>query len=363
VSFYLIQAQLSAKRYSDAVALARQARVDQPDDLRLARLEAEGLRLWGKPDDAVSVLEQLAKRQAANPMAHVALAQIYQDTNRGPQAVKVLQDARTKFPTDTSITFELGAILEKQKKYADAETAFRQVLAQEPEHGPALNYLGYMLAERGERLAESLDLIKRALETEPDNGSYLDSLGWAYYKDGKFDLAEQHLKRAADQLQTNSVVQDHYGDVLFRLGRFDDAIAAWSRALSGDREDVDQGGIDRKIRSANRSCHADDPASRGADDRRCVGGPCGLVLRHAADEASRRSGAPASDTPEAFAATSACRAVSSMTADASVSGSAGGRRLRADWSCPVSGLCTPEISGRPRAAVRLRRAAMPRRSS
>jgi tetratricopeptide (TPR) repeat protein len=252
VSFYLIQAQLSAKRYSDAVALARQARLEQPDDLRLARLEAEGLRLWGKSDEAVSVLEGVAKRQAANPMAHVALAQVYQDTNRPAQAVKVLQDARTRFPEDMSITFELGAIFEKQKKFSDAETAFRQVIAQEPEHGPALNYLGYMLAERGERLTESVDLIKRALQTEPDNGSYLDSLGWAYFKDGKFDLALDPLKRAADQLLTNSVVQDHYGDVLFRLGRFDEAIAAWSRALAGDREDVDEGGIDRKIRSAKQ---------------------------------------------------------------------------------------------------------------
>jgi tetratricopeptide (TPR) repeat protein len=252
VAFYLIQAQLSAKKYSEAVALARQARLEQPDDLRLARLEAEGLRLWGKGDEAVAVLEQLTKRQAANPMAHVALAQIYQETNRGAQAVKVLQDARTRFPEDTSITFELGAVLEKQKKYSDAEVAFRQVIAQEPEHGPALNYLGYMLAERGERLSESVDLIKRALQTEPDNGSYLDSLGWAYFKDGKFDLAAEHLKRAADQLLTNSLVQEHYGDALFRLGRYDDAIAAWSRALSGDREDVDQGGIDKKIKSAKQ---------------------------------------------------------------------------------------------------------------
>jgi tetratricopeptide (TPR) repeat protein len=107
-----------------------------------------------------------------------------------------------------------------------------------------------MLAERGERLAESVDLIKRALQTEPDNGSYLDSLGWAYYKDGKYDLAVAPLKRAADQLVTNSVVQDHYGDVLFRLGRLDEAIAAWSRALSGDGDDIDRGGVDRKIRSA-----------------------------------------------------------------------------------------------------------------
>jgi tetratricopeptide (TPR) repeat protein len=252
IAFYLIQAQISARRYTDAVALARQARADQPDDLRLARLEAEGLRLGGKADEAVSVLETVAKRQAANPMAHVALAQIYQDTNRGGQAVKVLQEARNRFPADTTISFELGAIFEKQKRYADAESAFRQVIAQEPEHGPALNYLGYMLAERGERLAESVDLIKRALKTEPDNGSYLDSLGWAYFKEGKFDLAAENLKRAADQLVTNSVVQDHYGDVLFRLGRLDEAIAAWSRALSGDGDDVEKSDIDRKIRNAKQ---------------------------------------------------------------------------------------------------------------
>jgi tetratricopeptide (TPR) repeat protein len=252
VAFYLIQSQISAKRYADAVALARQVRADQPDDLRLARLEAEGLRLGGKEDEAVNVLEAIVKRQAANPLAHVALSQIYQDTNRAGQAVKVLQEARSRFPDDTSIAFQLGAIFEKQKRYADAESAFRQVIAQEPEHGPALNYLGYMLADRGERLSESVDLIKRALKTEPDNGSYLDSLGWAYFKDGKLDLAEENLKRAADQLVTNSVVQDHYGDVLFRLGRLDEAIAAWSRALSGDGEDVEKADIDRKIRTARQ---------------------------------------------------------------------------------------------------------------
>jgi tetratricopeptide (TPR) repeat protein len=252
VAFYLIQSQLSAKRYTDAAALARKARADQPDDLRLARLEAEALRLDGKQDEAVTVLEAMVKRQAANPMAHVALAQLYQDTDRSTQAVKVLQDAQAKFPADRSITFEMGAIFEKQKKFAEAEAAFRKVIAQEPDHGPALNYLGYMLAERGERLGESVDLIKRALQTEPDNGSYLDSLGWAYYRDGKYEQALEPLKRAADQLVTNSVVQDHYGDVLSRLGRLDEAIAAWSRALAGDGDDVNTADIDRKIRAAKQ---------------------------------------------------------------------------------------------------------------
>ena len=101
-----------------------------------------------------------------------------------------------------------------------------------PDHAPALNYLGYMFAERGERLDESVDLLKKALAIEPDNGSYLDSLGWAYYKADKLDLARENLQRAADQLKANSVIQDHYGDVLFKLSRYDDAIAAWTRAIS-----------------------------------------------------------------------------------------------------------------------------------
>ena len=180
------------------------------------------------------------------------LAQMYVDANRGSDAVKLLDEAQAKFPTDVSIGFELGAALEKQKRYGDAEAAFRQVLANDPDNAPTLNYLGYMLADRGERLDESIAFLKKALEIDPENGSYLDSLGWAYYKSNKFDLAVDNLKRAADQLKTNSVIQDHYGDVLFKLGRFDEAVAAWTRALDGDGDSVSRLEIDKKIRSAQQ---------------------------------------------------------------------------------------------------------------
>jgi tetratricopeptide (TPR) repeat protein len=109
-----------------------------------------------------------------------------------------------------------------------------------------------MLADRGERLDESVTYLKKALEIDPDNGSYLDSLGWAYYKGNKLDLASDNLKRAAEQLKTNSVIQDHYGELLFKMGRYDDAIAAWTRALAGDGDSIDRAGIDRKIRSAHQ---------------------------------------------------------------------------------------------------------------
>ncbi len=252
VTGYLVQAQIAAKNYRAAADLARAARADRPDDLQLARLEAHALRQDGKADQGIALLEGLLQRLGDDPDAHISLAEMYSESNRGAQAVKLLQDAQGKFPGETSISFELAAVLEKQKRYGEAEVVFRQVLMRDPEHAPTLNYLGYMLAERGVRLDESVELIQRALKSQPDNGSYLDSLGWAYFKGGKFDLAEEHLKRAAAQLATNSVVQDHYGDVLVKLQRYDEAIAAWTRALAGDGDTIDRSDIDRKIRLARQ---------------------------------------------------------------------------------------------------------------
>jgi tetratricopeptide (TPR) repeat protein len=252
ITAYLIEANIAAKKYGAAAELARQARADNPTDLRLARLEAQALTQDGKIDQGLAVMEDAVKTHADDPTAYVALAQLYSESSRGPQAVKVLQDAQAKFPASNAITFQLGAVYDKQKKFTDAEAAFQQVLTRDPENAAALNYLGYMLADRGERLDESVGYLKKALEIEPDNGSYLDSIGWAYFKQNKLDLAEANLRRAAEQLKTNSVIQSHFGEVLFKVGRYDQAIEAWNRALTGDGDEIDRAGLDKKIRTAKQ---------------------------------------------------------------------------------------------------------------
>jgi tetratricopeptide (TPR) repeat protein len=252
VAAYLADANIAAKKYAAALDAAKSGLADNPDDLRLIRLQAQALRHTGKPDQGAAILEESVRSHADDPMAYLALAQFYGDIDRGAQAIRVLEDAQTKFPNDDTIGFELGATFDRQKRFADAEAAFKRIIARDPQNAPAMNYLGYMLAERGERLDESVGYVKKALEIEPDNGSYLDSLGWAYFKADKLDLAEGNLKRAADQLATNSVVQDHYGDVLLKLGRYEEAIAAFNRALSGDGDSIDRNDIDKKIRSARQ---------------------------------------------------------------------------------------------------------------
>jgi tetratricopeptide (TPR) repeat protein len=90
--------------------------------------------------------------------------------------------------------------------------------------------------------------LTRALAVEPANPSYLDSLGWAYFQQGRLDLAEQPLAKAAADLPRSSAVQDHLGDLRFRQERFADAAAAWQRALDGDGEGIDRARIERKLR-------------------------------------------------------------------------------------------------------------------
>src|SRR4051812_13637327 len=121
MSTYLIRAQMAAKNYTAAAEIARAARAKNPDDLRLASLESTALRRAGKVDQGVAAMEDFFRSQQDDPDAYVAMAQVYTDANRGAQAVKVLQDAQVKFPAQTGITFELGAVLDKQKKFAESE--------------------------------------------------------------------------------------------------------------------------------------------------------------------------------------------------------------------------------------------------
>jgi tetratricopeptide (TPR) repeat protein len=250
VEFSLIEAQLAARRYPEAAALARKMRSTQPANRHLLRLEAEALRQSGKGDEGTALLADAIAGRPDDVAGYTALAEFEAARARYDAALAVLARAAVRFPGDIEVSFVAGSVYERQRRFADAERKFRDVLAKDPLHAPALNYLGYMLADRGERLDEAVGYIKRALAADPYNGAYLDSLGWAYFRQNKLDLAEVTLKEAAAQRARDSAIQDHYGDLLFTLGRYQDAVSVWQRALDGDGEQIDRGAIDRKLRSA-----------------------------------------------------------------------------------------------------------------
>ncbi|HEY3383420.1 MAG TPA: tetratricopeptide repeat protein [Vicinamibacterales bacterium] len=250
IDIYVMQAHLAARRYPAVIEAARAWLAAHPGDQRVLRLQSEALRQTGQGDEGARLLTGALDSHRGDVSAYLALAEYYMQVGRLEPAARVLREAQEQFPSNLTVTFQLGAVYERGKRFADAERTFRQVLAKDPLHAQALNYLGYMLADRGDRLDESLGYIKRALRTDPYNGAYLDSLGWVYFKLNKLGLAETNLRQAAEQRVRDSAVQDHLGDLLFKLGRYREAASAWKRALEGDGEQIDKAAIDRKLRSA-----------------------------------------------------------------------------------------------------------------
>jgi Tfp pilus assembly protein PilF len=125
-----------------------------------------------------------------------------------------------------------GAMYEHQKDYDAAEKAFRTVLKSDPDNAGALNYLGYMLADRDVRLEEAQQLISKAVDLDPDNGAYLDSLGWVHYRQNRLDQAADELRQALDRIKKDPTVHDHLAEVYFKQGKFKEAAQEWELSVS-----------------------------------------------------------------------------------------------------------------------------------
>lgn len=162
------------------------------------------------------------------------------------QGIRTLEDARRRTPADHDVLFNLAATYERNDQANRAEEIFREIINADPRHAPALNYLGYMLADRGRKLPEALTLIERAIAVAGETPAYLDSLGWAYYRLERYNEAIDPLERAARGAPAASVIQDHLGDAYLKLGRHEQAAAAFERALVGDRDGIDEREIARK---------------------------------------------------------------------------------------------------------------------
>jgi tetratricopeptide (TPR) repeat protein len=218
ITLYMLgQAQRVLKDFDAATATVQKLKASFPNDARGGYLDALVLRDRGQYDQAIAAFELVMNRAGSR---------------------------------DGSLVYEYAGLLDRGGRPGDAERALRGVLAKDPEDANALNSLGYMLAEHGQRLDEAVDLVQRALKIEPTNPSFLDSLGWAYFRQGKLELADPPLTQAAERLPTSSAVNEHLGDLRFKQERYEDAAAAFERSLAGDGESIDRAKVEKKVRDA-----------------------------------------------------------------------------------------------------------------
>jgi tetratricopeptide (TPR) repeat protein len=230
----IIDSYRDAKEWPQATAAAKEAVQKMPDDRELRMVLDAQLADTGDPEKPLADVRSLLNGKSDDRDVYVRLAIMYTRLKRWTEAESSLNKAEllsTKAEDKEYIYFLRGSTYEREKKYDEAEAEFKRVLASNPQSAVTLNYLGYMNADRGVELDESLNQIKQAVSLDPTNGAYLDSLGWAYFKLGKYDLAEDSLNKASLRMGSDPTVQDHLGDLFQKTGRLKQAAAHWERAV------------------------------------------------------------------------------------------------------------------------------------
>lgn len=214
---------------------------------------AQTLETMGRMDEAIAVLQRLAERNADSIVTQQVLGDFLRRESRHEEAVAAYNRAfelmaAQGFEPDWRAYFSRAVGYERTGHWPQAEADFRAALAIEPDQPTVLNYLGYSLVERREKLEEALEMIERAVAGEPDSGYIVDSLAWALYRLGRYDEALPHMERAVELMPTDAILNDHLGDVYWAVGRQREARFQWRRALSfGPQEDLDMDRIRRKL--------------------------------------------------------------------------------------------------------------------
>ncbi|HOX22053.1 MAG TPA: tetratricopeptide repeat protein [Elusimicrobiales bacterium] len=197
----------------------------------------------GALSEAVNNLGQAHAKWPDNPEITYFYALGLDDSGQTDKALELVEGLLRSNPDYRDAKLQYAVLCERSGKIAEAEKAFRELIAKKPEDAYALNYLGYMLADRGLKLEEARAFILRAVALEPENGAYLDSLGWADFKLGRVSQASDSLRKAARMVNADPAIWEHLGEVFSYSGN---NAGAWfcfkiSQALSPDR------GLDKKI--------------------------------------------------------------------------------------------------------------------
>ncbi|CAM8661160.1 TPR_hemY_coli, heme biosynthesis-associated TPR protein [Oxalobacteraceae bacterium] len=160
-------------------------------------------------------------------------AQILRDAGRLPEAIKVIEDALENLPDNIDLLYEYAMLVEKNREFDAMEKALRRMIQIAPSNPQSYNALGYSFAERNIRLPEAYDLIKIALTLAPDDAFIMDSMGWVEFRMGRLEKAEELLRRAY-ALRPDPEIAVHLGEVLWLLGREDEAKKLWRFANGKD---------------------------------------------------------------------------------------------------------------------------------
>jgi tetratricopeptide (TPR) repeat protein len=235
VQAWLLLAQAAEMRGDFAAAEAHLAKVDSPQRaLEVQTRRATMVARQGRVAEARELIRKLPDRNAEEARAKVAAeAQVLRDVKRWRESYDLLAGAVERWPDDIELLYELAMMAEKLDRMDEMERRLRRVIELKPDHQHAYNALGYSLADRGVRLAEARELIRKALELAPGDPFITDSLGWVEFRMGNHAEALRLLQKAYAS-RPDTEIAAHLGEVLWVMGRRDEARRIWREGASRD---------------------------------------------------------------------------------------------------------------------------------
>jgi tetratricopeptide (TPR) repeat protein len=227
-----------AERHADLEkALRLYAQVQSGDNASAALVRASTiLQTHGAAPAAQEILDRLIEDEPERaPEVVAARAKIYADAGDARQALAVLDRGLAQYPDNVDLRYALATTDEQAGRVGAALEELNRVLKQRPDDPAALNAYGYTLADHNRKLGEARALIERAYAAAPRNAAILDSLGWVLYRQGHDEQALP-FAAAAYAEDHGGDIGAHYGEVLWHLGRHDEADRIWTDAARTDSD-------------------------------------------------------------------------------------------------------------------------------
>ncbi|MEW5772026.1 MAG: tetratricopeptide repeat protein [Thermodesulfobacteriota bacterium] len=211
---------------------------DDPSYEQAFRFRIHLLSQSGKKDAALALVSEGKRRSPGKAHYWLLESQVQELSGDLAAARTTLEQASEKWPQDTELLYGLGIVLDKLKDPEAGIAAMERIIAINPDHADALNYVGYTLADQGKDLERALVLIRKAMDLKPESGYIVDSLAWAYYRMGKLDQAWEEIQRAVVLADTDPIIWEHYGDLALAKGLKDKAREGYRRSLKLDPDNA-----------------------------------------------------------------------------------------------------------------------------
>lgn len=235
-AFYYLA--LIADRNGDAErALRFYSQVQKGENVLPALLRAAVLLYThGAASAADELLDRLVEDEPQRaPEILTARARMYAQSRELPKAFAVLEKGAMEYPDNVELHYATASVYEEQGRVSAALRELSLVVKARPNDPAALNALGFTLADHAKELSRARKLIERAHAAAPKNAAILDSLGWVLFRQGRATEALPYLNSAYSYDHDGDIAA-HLGEVLWQMGRQDEAQRIWAEASALDAD-------------------------------------------------------------------------------------------------------------------------------